>query len=192
LNSFYDMFEGWERTRLLQDLKKFGFGNEPTSVTAQTVAELQPAIVYRMLSNWTIFKDPVVFSILHATPPAQHLFEWPRDPPPPGLLILLMDNKPEVRRWAETYAAKATVIPISSDDFIGPFPKILEVIGHHLSDPTPNPDLPFSFASNQHDLWSGFRMVLRQIPPNVLGLPSRQHSDFRGIIIRHLSDTGPR
>ena len=158
----------------------------------RTLSDIHPAIVYRMLSNWTIFKDPLVFSTLHAVPPAPHFVEWPKDPLPPGMLILLMDANPDVRRWAEAHATKSTVVPISVDYFIGPYPEAVEIISRQLTDASLNAALPFSFSTNDVDLWSGFRAVLRQIPIDILGSKSRQSFDLRGIISRHLFDTGPR
>jgi len=161
-------------------------------MSPRTLSDVHPAIVYRMLSTWTIFKDPLVFSALHATLPAHHCVEWPKDPLPPGMLILLMDSNTDVRRWAEAHAAKSTVVPISIDHFIGRYPETVEIICRQLTDASLNAALPFSFASNDVDLWSGFRAVLRQIPIHILGSKSRQYSDFRGVITRHLFDTGPR
>ena len=158
----------------------------------RTLSDIHPATVYRMLYNWTIFKDPLVYSALHTVPLAHHFVEWPKDPLPPGMLILLMDANPDVRCWAEAHAAKSTVVPISVDHFIGPYPEAVEIIGRQLTDTSLNAALPFSFATNDVDLWSGFRAVLRQIPIDVLGSKSRQYSDLRGIITRHLFDSGPR
>lgn len=177
---------------VLQDLLQSLPLNQSNSTTTRPLSNIHPAVVYRMVSNWTIFKDARVFSAIHKNPPINYLPTWPRDPLPPGMFLLLMNSNPTVRQWAEAHAAKCTIVPMSNDEFVGPYIDVIEIIGRHLTDPFLNSSLPFEFATNPIDLWSGFRVALRQIPIDALGSNTRQYSDFRRIVTKHLHDTGPR
>ncbi|RDB14553.1 putative ATP-dependent helicase C29A10.10c [Hypsizygus marmoreus] len=188
LSAFYQTFDAWELQLVLQDLTKANLLNQPSTARAGTLSD---TLAYRMVSNWAIFKDPTVLSVIHTYPPTKLFVTWPTDPLPPGMLILLMDDMADVRRWAEIHASKCTVIPMSQDLFIGAYLDSVDTIGRQLTDPALNSSLPFSFAKDPSDLWSGFRLVLRLIPVDALGSRTRQYSDLRGIVARHLYDTGP-
>ncbi|KAF8073606.1 SEN1 N terminal-domain-containing protein [Lyophyllum atratum] len=191
LNAFYQTLETWELDMVLQDLTKATLLGQPANSVQQTLSAAPPAVAYRMVSNWTIFKDSRILSVIHEYPPTGPFPIWPKDPLPPGMLVLLMDDKPNVRRWAEAHAAKCAVVPMSNDHFVGSYLDAVEIIGRHLTDPALNANLPFSFALDPSDLWSGFRTVLRHIPIEALGSTTREYSDLRGIVARHLYDTGP-
>ncbi|GLB38538.1 putative SEN1 N terminal [Lyophyllum shimeji] len=191
LDAFYQTFETWELDEVLEDLAKACLIGPSAESTQRTLSDAPPAVVYRMVSNWTIFKDPRIMSVIHNRPPTGPISTWPKDPIPPGMLILLLDANADVRRWAEAHISKCSVVPMSNEHFLGAYLDAVEVIGRHLTDPGLNANLPFTFAMDPSDLWSGFRTVLRQIPVDALGSTTRQCSDLRGIVARHLYDTGP-
>lgn len=192
LTQFYKEMEAWELGIVLEDLKNAGLWGDSAESNQRTLADAGSAIVYRMVYNWTIFKDATIQAIIKDRPPSGLLQDWPKDPLPPGMLVLLMHDKAQVRRWAEAHASQCTVVPMSSDDYTGVYLDAVETIGRHLTDQSLNADLSSTFATNPSDLWSGFRITLRHIPLDALSSPSRQYSDFRGIVTRHLYDTGAR
>lgn len=103
-----------------------------------------------------------------------------------------MDDNVIVRRWAEAHVSRCTAGPIEDTLFVGGYPDALETIGRQLTNPTLNVDIPFLFATNPSNLWSGFRTVVRKLPDGALRSGGRQYSDVRGIVARHLYDTGLR
>jgi hypothetical protein len=125
-------------------------------------------------------------SIIHSDPPSASIDSWPSDPIPPGILILLMDEESEVRKWAENQVSLSRVIPIPQDRF-SPSHIIAFDAAIKALDPVPVSAAPFSFARDQQILWSGFWTVLKLVPVEYLQT---------GIIYRavkaHLHDIGPR
>ncbi|KAG6830019.1 hypothetical protein H0H92_002547 [Tricholoma furcatifolium] len=191
LTSFYNTMETWELSTVLENLTTAGLinGNE---FSQRTLADVNSAVVYRMVSNWAVFSDSRIQSLITTQPPPETLPQWPKDPLPPGMLLLLIHDKVEVRRWAEAQASQSTVVPIDEISFAGVYLQAIEVIGRHLTDSSLNAGLSFPFVADPSDLWSGFKKILRYIPVNVLVSPSRSYSGFRGIVAKHLHDTGPQ
>ncbi|KAG6852790.1 hypothetical protein C0991_009127, partial [Blastosporella zonata] len=191
LTAFYGTMEAWELQTVVEDLTKAGLLDESGQPGQGTLANADSAVAYRMMSNWTVFKDSRIQSLIKDRPPLEPLPKWPKDPLPPGMLLLLMHDKAEVRRWADAHSSISTVVPMSDDNFMGVYLDALDAIGRHLTDPSLNANLSILFAVNLSDLWAGFRVALRHFPLKALGSPSRQYSDFRVIVAKHLYDTGP-
>ncbi|KAF7365221.1 hypothetical protein MVEN_00393700 [Mycena venus] len=174
LAGFYQSFEAWELSTILED------------ISGWTLSSASPGIGYRIVSNLTILQDPRIMSIIHTDPPTAPIDDWPADPIPPGLLILLMDEEPRVRKWAEKQASRSRVIPIPKEKFS---PSHVEALGAVIKalDPVAISETPFSFSRDPHLLWSGFWTILQGLPVEYLQT---------GIIYRavkgHLHDTGPR
>ncbi|KAG6816805.1 hypothetical protein H0H87_002774 [Tephrocybe sp. NHM501043] len=190
LTAFYDTVDRWELQTVIDDLTKAGLWDGPGPSGQRTLANASPAVTYRMVSNWTIFKDPRIQSIINDRPPPEPLPKWPKDPLPPGMFMLLMHDKTEVRRWAEAQASLSTAAPMPIDDYMGTYLNVFETIGRQLTDQTLNANFSFPFATEPSALWAGFRHALRQFPITALSSPSRPYTDFRGIVARHLYDTG--
>lgn len=194
LNNFYQTFEQWELAMVTKDLTDAKILGQPST---KTLSDIHPAVVYRMVCNWTIFSDPQIISAIYASSLTNPLPGWPGDPLPSGMFVLLMSDKSSVRQWAREQAFKCTTVPMSSDLFVGPYLQAIEVVVHALtlSGTSCSQDSAlcrFSFARNPSDLWSGFSAVLRHIPVDALTYDTRQRTDLRRIITGHLHDTGPR
>jgi senataxin len=177
-----------------QDLTNAKILDQPST---KTLSDLHPAVVYRMVCNWTIFSDPRILSAIYASSLNKPLPGWPGDPLPLGMFVLLLSDNPNVRQWAGSQALRCTIVPMSSELFVGPYLQAIEVVARALTlsgtSRMPDPALfPFSFARDPCHLWSGFSAVLRHIPVDALASDTRQHVDFRRIITGHLHDTGPR
>ncbi|KAJ6559197.1 SEN1 N terminal-domain-containing protein [Mycena vulgaris] len=177
LAGFYQSFEAWELSTVLED------------ISGRPLARTQPAIGYRIVSNLTILQDPQIMSIIHSDPPTEPIDGWPSDPLPPGILMLLVDERPEVRKWAERQAAQCKVVPMSRDRFSASHVTALEAVVKAL-DPVSLADrtLPtrFPFATDPHGLWSGFWSVLKLVPVEYL-----QTGIIYRVVNGHLHDTGP-
>lgn len=207
LRAFYEKFEAWELGSVLQDLSHAGLIEGPLfSVSkGKTLAHAPAAVVFRMVSNWTIFNDPRVRSVIYQAPPAlQHVFEWPKDALPPGMLVLMMDERIDVRNWAKSQASRA-ISPMLDNKFLKSHIRSLEAITEAMAmlDHKAS-SLPYSeFSSLSHDkeilftsdlcvLWAAFYTVLKFTPVNWLKQRPQQHLDLRHIVTGHLHDTGPR
>ncbi|KAJ6477453.1 SEN1 N terminal-domain-containing protein [Mycena vitilis] len=172
LTGFYQSFEAWELSTVLEDM------------TAQPLAAIAPAIGYRIVLNLTILQDPQIMSSIHRAPPTLPIHSWPSDPIPPGILILLMDGDLGVRQWAEAQASLAKVIPMTADRFSASHLMAMDVIIKAL-DPVAISAVPFPFASDPQTLWSNFWTVLIKVPIDDL----RTGRIFR-VVKGHLHDTG--
>ncbi|KAJ7670210.1 SEN1 N terminal-domain-containing protein [Mycena rosella] len=171
LTGFYQSFETWELSTVLED------------ISGRALAATPPAICYRIVSNLTILKDPQIMTIIRNEPPTEPIDDWPFDPLPPGMLILLVDEQSSVRNWAERQASRCQVIPISRDRFSASHVTALEAIVVALDRV---PSKGFSFAMDPHDLWSGFWSVLKLVPVEYL-----QTGIIYRVVKGHLHDTGP-
>jgi senataxin len=178
LIGFYQNFEGWELTTILED------------ISGQTLAAAPPAIAYRIVSNLTILQDPRILSIIHREPPKEALKGWPPDPLPPGLLLLQGDEKLTVRKWAEMQASLCKVIPIPRDRFSASHVTAFRTLVAALDPMSLSEEslsTRFPLAPDFSDLWSSFCSVLKLVPIEYL-----QTGDIYRLVNGHLHDTGPR
>jgi senataxin len=176
-----------------------------------TLSNAPSAVVYHMTCNLQILRDPRMLSIIHAYPPSDLLLGWPTDPPPAGLLILLVDENSQVRRWAKIQLSKCKIAPIPMEKFVGAYTVAIDAVAHAVSAGTrgnasSNPVVSvnntateasglfgtFSYVTDPGDLWSGFCALLRLIPPELLTSSSHHNVDLRRLITGHLHDIGPR
>ena len=204
VTGFIRNIEGHELDFVLEEVLGAGFTAAPGLISNQqmTLAKLPSATVYRMVSNWTIFCDPRIQSILHQYAPSNCSTGWPTDPFPPGMFVLLIVENPLLRNWASNHASSSSLI--APDKFRDSHVNALGVLAHaihashigpaqsSLSTPAPNPfNMQLKFAGS-FDLWSGFYSALRLIPPEFLISTSRQRINIGRIVTSHLHDQGPR
>jgi senataxin len=193
-------------------LSRAGISLQESATQQKNLANAPSVTVYHLVSNLSILQDYRILSFIHRHPPLDPFPDWPPDPPPAGLLILMMDGKPEVRMWAKTQCSTSQIVPIPLNKFNKPYKASVETIANALvsADPEPGQRLSLtsptpgpanrnvaalnlsSFASNPSDLWSAFSSVLRFIPPELLTPGRNYHVDIRRIVIGHLHDVGPR
>ena len=205
MTGFIKSIEGHELDFVLEEVLGAGFTVAPSLILnpQMTLAKLPPATVYRMVSNWTIFCDPSIQSILHRYAPSNCSTGWPTDPLPPGMFVLLIVENSLLRNWASNHASSSSLI--APDKFRDSHANALGVLAHaiHASDigsaqsslKTPAPPNPFNMQLTfavSFDLWSGFYSALRLIPPEFLISTSRQRINIGRIVTSHLHDQGPR
>jgi senataxin len=130
------------------------------------------------------------------------------------MLILLVDENPQVRQWAKNQISKCKIVPIPKQKFVGAYAVTVDLIAHAVSAGTQiiglsNPAIPaiypnnsaiatsgafstFSYATDPANLWSGFCAFLRLVPPELLTSGTSHNVDLRRLVTGHLHDTGPR
>jgi senataxin len=209
LDGFYRSFDAWELEIVVHSLSRAGISLQESVTQPKNLAYAPSVNVYHIVSNLSILEDAKILSFIRRRPPFDPFPDWPPDPPPVGLLILMMDENPEVRAWAKTQCSKSQIVPIPLDKFNKPYKASVEAIANALISAGPEPrQMPpftsgvanlnaaasniFSFPSNPGDLWSAFGSVLRFIPPEVLTSSRNYHVDIRRIVAGHLHDVGPR
>ena len=214
LKGFYNSFNEWELNMVISALSRVGITSNVSNNPLQLSLSNAPSpIVYRMVCNLQILRDPRILSIIRACPPSDLLPGWPTDPPPAGMLILLVDHHVRVRQWAKNQISKCKMVPVPKEKFVGPYAIAIDVIAHAVSAGTRTNALSnsataavtfnnsvnttglfnaFSYATDPVDLWSGFCAFLRLIPPELLTSSTHLNIDLRRLVTGHLHDNGPR
>ncbi|KAL4081054.1 SEN1 N terminal-domain-containing protein [Scleroderma citrinum] len=194
MKGFYRSFDDWELSLVKDALSRAGVRGVP------------PAVVYHILSNIRILRDPTILSLIRSRP---SLSTWPNDVPPPGLLVLRFDESQEVRQWARTLISSCTEIPVAEEHFVAGHELALQTVFCLLSDtrrevthdlsmlPVPTVESTsellkaITFTSDLRELWIGYSQVLRIVPDQVL-LKSYSSVNCRKVVVGHLHDVGPQ
>lgn len=195
---------------VLKALNHAGLSSDTANSTI-TLSNAPSAVVYHMVSNLLILKDPRILKLFHTRLNPDSLFDWPSDPPPPGLLLLALDENEGVRRWAKAQVLRCKIIPIAKDKFSKPYLCATSAITHAVSkgsqvngtilsgSATPVLDddarafANFTFTSDSAELWSGFIAFIRLVPTEILAHNNTNRNINIGhTIAGHLHDTGPR
>ena len=150
-----------------------------------------------MISNLAHLRDPRTMPIIRSYIPDRTITSWPLDSPPPGLFLLLVDEKPEVRNWASAQIALYKTKPAPDESFMSAHSQVVEAVTDAITSlsrsQTLEPWSPgFAFPSDPQLLWTGYCTMLRFVPVKLLETGSSSKLDLRKIIIAHLSDTGSR
>jgi senataxin len=129
--------------------------------------------------------------------PTKPIQGWPLDAPPAGLLLLLLDEKLEVRTWAYQQVALYTTTPMPAEQFLTSHQEVLSNATNVITSLTPNNILQpwgseFSFPSSPDLLWPGYCTILRFVPVKWMKPSATFKIDLRKIVIVHLSDTADR
>lgn len=198
LAGFWKSFSNAEILAILEDesLK----GSSPTPGFSDASAGL----VYHMLASPTLVRDSRVLSLLHGRLPKTTLLSFPNDYPPPGLLLLLMDEIAEVREWASRQVSLYESVPMGKEDFGQMYITVLELAtrtikcesrGSKPNDVTTQPQVQgntteiFPFVRSLTVLWVGYRQLLRFVPPVLLKPDPSFGLDLRQVVVGHLHDT---
>ncbi|KXN88165.1 hypothetical protein AN958_07624 [Leucoagaricus sp. SymC.cos] len=146
------------------------------------------------MSNWAVFSDERVQTIIHSIPPHTVFLDWPTTTVPPGVLVLLMERTSAVRQWASAQASRYSPSPLPAEKFTVGYVHTFEIITQALvsrdssgarSIPTPR----YQFTTDTFNLWAGFSTALRFIPVEFLKANSRSQVDVRKVVTGHLGDT---
>lgn len=200
LQEFFVAFENWELEEVLKDI------DPVSSVSGAYLDQSQKSdtILYRMLSNWTLFCNAQVLAYLESHIPADLPNSWANLPLPPGILVLLVARNTELRTWASNYALGTQLLEPKL--FIGSYLKALDVVHSAVQSPQsensqpslisstigrPSPEIPPLEYAKASEFWPGFSIILRLIPPNYLSNSPRPLV-LRQDIFSHLHDNDSR
>jgi len=197
LQEFFVAFEKWELEEVLKGIVPV------SSVPGAYLDQKSDTILYRMLSNWTLFCNAQVLAYLESHIPTDVPNSWANLPLPPGILVLLVARNTQVRTWASNYALGTQILEPGL--FIGSYLKALGVVVATLQFPQSEnsqhslisstftrpssgttPPLEYAKAS---EFWPGFNIILRLIPPNYLKLNCPL---LRRDVFGHLCDNDSR
>lgn len=201
LKEFFVAFEKWELEEVLKDI------DLASSVSSAYLDQPQKPdiMLYRMLSNWTLFCSAQVLAYLESHIPADLPNSWANLPLPPGILVLLVARNTEVRTWASSYASRTQLLEPKL--FIGSYLKALGVVHSALQHPQSENSQPSLMSSTvtqssseippleyakASEFWPGFNIILHVIPPNYLKSNCSQSLVLRRDIFSHLRDNDSR
>lgn len=179
---------------VVEALVRTGIDLSSSRLASQTPQEVPQPLLYHMVSNMRVFRDPRVLPLIRACPP---ISTWPLDPPPPGLFVLVMDESSAVRQWAKAQITKSTQVPMLEHQFVAGHELALQAVTRALTlsregeGTTTDSVISNSFSSDSNELWAGFSHILRHLPTEVLAKPSEEIG-YRRIVTGHLHDIGRR
>ncbi|KAG1848713.1 SEN1 N terminal-domain-containing protein [Suillus subalutaceus] len=194
LGSFYSKFDDWELSVVVEALVRFGIDLSSSRLASRIPQEVPQPVLYHMVSNMRVFRDPRVLPLIRACPP---ISTWPLDPPPPGLFVLVMDESSSVRQWAKAQIIKSTQVPMLEHQFVAGHELALQEVISVLTlsregEATMTDSVMLnSFSSDSSELWAGFSQILRHLPTEVLAKSSKGIG-YRRIVTGHLHDIGRR
>ncbi|KAG1785943.1 SEN1 N terminal-domain-containing protein [Suillus plorans] len=192
LRSFYSKFDDWELSVVVEALVRTGIDLSSSRLASRTPQEVPQPLLYHMVSNMRVFRDPRVLPLIRTCPP---ISIWPLDPPPPGLFVLVMDESSAVRQWAKAQIAKSTQVPMLEHQFVAGHELALQAVTRALTlsregeGTTTDSVILNSFSSDSSELWAGFSHILRHLPTEVLA-KSSEEIGYRRIVTGHLHDIG--
>jgi hypothetical protein len=168
-----------------------------TSSQSPLMTHLDPATLYRMVSNWTIFCDSRValYFATHALPDS--LPEWPQTSIPPGTLLFLLAEQNHLRQWATSHIPKNTFIPheLFQGSYLLAIGAICDAVQHQLRDSASSQGsvvMEHYSLAQPSDFWNGMNTVLRLLPPQWLAGNFGKPLELRRAIMNHLRVQNPR
>ncbi|KAM6494154.1 SEN1 N terminal domain containing protein [Amanita muscaria] len=173
LKNFYRTFENWELATVQREILSSNWAQLP--------------IVYRALFNWTIFSDSQVQSMLQNN--IDRIDGFPECAAPPGALLLLFFQEPKVRQWAHRQVTRTAVVPIPSDQFVGMYKEVLNLVVDLISSAS-SAERTFALSTDSSVLWQALHTFLRYVPPEMLK-NKQANCDVRQAVVGHLHSEGP-
>ncbi|KAF9013411.1 SEN1 N terminal-domain-containing protein [Cyathus striatus] len=169
LTGFFETFENWELAMVIEKLNVAGFTTQSFNSEIKSISDVSSEILYRMLSNRTIFSDSRILSIIHKYPPNGDVSSaWPSGLVPPGVLLLQISNNPDPQTFTSNYLAALNYF-------------ILALNG--------SPDLSLRLTGDVSELWKGLNSVLKFVPVEIFN-SVMQSNGICHIVAKHLPDNG--
>ena len=211
LLDFWNVFHEWELKTVVEGLGRAGFlqSNAAQSTSLPSLSDAPPVLLYRAVCNLRVLQDEQIINMLQIHTPSGLVAGWPIDPPLAGILLLLLIENENVRRWAKAQVAECKVVPITKEHFTNAYVAVIQVVAHTISTDVAgfaevldelgatfllrtqgHPGFPF--AESSVDLWAGIYEFIRFIPPAQLLTDGRRRADLRRLVIGHLHDVGSR
>ncbi|KAJ4482134.1 SEN1 N terminal-domain-containing protein [Lentinula aciculospora] len=186
MRGFWESFNDWELEFVLAQISDASGWKNSSDIPTPTL--------YRMICNFQVFQDSRIQFFLEQNAPFLNTSDWPADPIPPAMLVLMMHDNATLREWALKQVSRCTTIPISQDHALSlPYDKALEMISSPFTSTTPmTPDTSLvRLITEPMTLWSSFYSVLRVLHPKHLTSPSSKGIDIRHVVTGHLHGHGP-
>ncbi|TDL22217.1 hypothetical protein BD410DRAFT_898486 [Rickenella mellea] len=193
---FWAEFDKWLAKSTREALAKAGV----TAESRKSLADAPAAIVYLMVSTLPALEDSNMVNLIETHCPPSRIFEWPVDPPPPGIILLLMHDSQHVRHWAKSQMTPCK--PMTKDQFSKSYELSLDAIiasiasndrsffpGALVDRSKAAPVISF-VSANPDTIWSGMATLFRILPPECLvnsSIPFKQ-MDLRRMVLGHLHD----
>jgi senataxin len=183
---FFAKFEEWELETVLQELRHFGaVDNDSYDLT-----KAPSPLLYRILSNFTIFSSPRIMDALLSTSIKEHYSDWPTNTVPAGVLLALMSDKESFRKWAADEVGRCQKSPLEDEVYRGAHIRVLEAIFSAITDASKKVG-SINFPQDSALLWRSVYKLLQFVPTQYLSSSSSLNADMRRLVIKHLHDTGP-
>ena len=149
---------------VIEDLEQRFSTKDLLSVKGETLSDLPPTLLYRMVVNWTVFSDPRIQALFRQSVPPSMVSGWPTGnlPPLPGILALLIHESQDVRQWARKQCLASQLVMMASEKFTTSYASALAFIANAVH-PNPKPQ-KVSSSQDPNVLWSGFGTMLRLVP----------------------------
>lgn len=181
----------------MTELSKLDRNTDEARSPKSSLENAPRTVLYHILSNLRILQDPYVLEIVNQRVPQTLIKEWPIDVPPPGLLLLLVAEKPEVRTWAQLQISLFSTAPVPEKRFSPMHVSVLQGISTRIMSDSPavTPDgsaVSLPMTDDATALWAGYLCVLRYTPVPLLNAEKAPHLDVSRIVASHLHDTGNR
>lgn len=181
LTRFWIAFEAFEVKLISQALD----GKRSTS-------DVTPSVFYHTLSKALSFKQPEVLKFLSFKPFDGPIHDWPRNPPPPGIILLSVHEDIEIRAWA---LSKLKEADRNSQRMLNENHRVIMqvLLAKLTSDSTGTSALAqevlsfFPFSSSLYDFWAALAHVVPAITSQEILSMSLPR-----LVIGHLHDNDDR
>lgn len=160
-----------------------GTKEKPVSASKSLSAAL-PILVYRILNNVHILRNPVFLAKFMDSPPEAPFKEWAVAPIPSGLLLLSLNRNEKVRAWAKSQRDAVQVLTKAEVPSIA-----LQAISGILSPQAPDNTNDFALMEDTTLIWSPLYRVMRFMAKESLVSSPGQNVDLRRLVLGHLHDT---
>lgn len=197
LDSFFSTIDKWELRIVLDAIQSTGI----SLGSKKNFSDLPTAVLFHILSAVPLFENLEILQLIQEHPPAFISSGWPVDVPP-GLLLLLFNEKREIRTWAQQQMAGCA--SIDKDKFQGSYEIVFQSVTAALTSGAYTPSLQSDINHAAHRplgeyftmtppaLWSGLQNFLRVLPTTLMESENSTARVFRHAIIGHLHDKGSR
>ncbi|OBZ71656.1 hypothetical protein A0H81_08324 [Grifola frondosa] len=197
LRPFYRNFHDDRLKAILDALAISHITPDPMPNSGQTLLDAPSAVVFHIFSDLHMMRDTRIIKIIHSYLPKDPITSWPKDYPPVGLLLLLVDQAEELRYWAQKQASFYKVAPVPMEHFLPMHVTVLEVVTNAVTGglQASGGDLKVlegQIAKDPAALWSGYCVILRFVPLELFRPSKSFNFDIRHVILGHLHDTGNR
>lgn len=161
--AFFLEFDKWEVKEVLEVIAD----NSTNDGTVQR-PDASIGTIYRMVSNWAIFRSPQVLHYLQSHIPSNVGDDWPDDPIPPGTLVLLFAADSRLRSWAISCASRCKMIQPTL--FTGSYCKAMQMVIQILKMASTPDSAELRSMTNRiqflqsTELWPGCHTLLKLIP----------------------------